>query len=509
MKKQKDIKFYLIWIALLAYLLILHRFVGIYFDDFGYFTLSYPHYIESISGNVRGGGGILNVFEFLKIHYMEWGGRVFYFGLELIIYKIGGIILLHIIQSLIITAILFTIYKIVNSKLHRPKLVSIIVCCLYGFFTAVVTKESIYWFSASVLYVWPMLPFLILIYKTRFKEEIELKDCIVICICAFTASWSQEQIALTVLAYTIILTIENFWKNHKIKISSLLYSISSLLGFLILYLAPGNFVRKNGDAFYSQGLVQILKISISNLLKGFFSQDNWIFLVLLFGLSSYIAFIIAKKLNKNNIDKNLHFILSIFLGVLSILLFYTKGSILTLAYNKSSFFVYVIFILLIQIIYLHFRYFFNSENLIILFSCIIILAPVLYSAYWVNRMAVPFIFLYFIISAFILTEILINKVKEYESIFIVLLICAVINAAITLGGYQREYQYVTSYNEEILYTASREKYKECSIKLKKCIDDRYTGLMPWVLPEGGGREFVEEEMRRYYDIDESVKFEWE
>ena len=56
MKKQRNIKMYIIWGSLLIYLLILHRFVGVYFDDFGYFTLSYPRYIESISGNQWGGG---------------------------------------------------------------------------------------------------------------------------------------------------------------------------------------------------------------------------------------------------------------------------------------------------------------------------------------------------------------------------------------------------------------------------------------------------------------------
>lgn len=503
MKKQRDIKMYIIWGSLLIYLLILHRFVGIYFDDFGYFTLSYPRYIESISGNQWGG---VELLKFLKIHYNEWGGRIFYFGIELLLYKIGGLNLLRISQAFIIAGILYTIYKIINSQINRPLLTSIIICCLYGFFTTV--GESLYWFSASVSYVWPMLPFFIVIYKTYFKEELLLKDHITICFCTFIASWSQEQIGFTVLIYIVILMIKNFMEKHKINIYSIIYFVSSVAGFLCLYLAPGNFVRKGGDAFYSQSLIKILQISISNLLYGFFSEYNWLLLILLFAMSSYIAFSIAKKLSKTLLDRNIHFIISIILGFIAIIIFYTKGEFFTFIYHKCPFSIYFIFIILVQMIYLHARYFFYTKNAMILFLCIMILIPCLYSSYWVDRMNVPFVFLYFLISGTIFIEVLSKKTKEYYSIFIVLLICASINSFMTLVGYGKEYIYVISGNEELLQKASKEEYQNCTIRLKACIDDRYTGLMPWVLGEGAGKDFVEEEMRRYYGIDSSVLFEW-
>ena len=74
-----------LFVLFFLFLCIQHQFVYLYFDDYGYASLTYGY-----TGNTAGMDySILDVFGFIKWHYLEWGGRVLYYLLGILSMRAG------------------------------------------------------------------------------------------------------------------------------------------------------------------------------------------------------------------------------------------------------------------------------------------------------------------------------------------------------------------------------------------------------------------------------------
>ena len=101
-------------------------------------------------------------------------------------------------QAVIIVLIGVLSGKIVSSltKANPYKCVALTMI-LYGTIHIKSLRDGVYWYSASVLYVWPMLPFLGSIFLYLCNEEKETGTKKAACILlTFLAAFSQEQIAV-------------------------------------------------------------------------------------------------------------------------------------------------------------------------------------------------------------------------------------------------------------------------------------------------------------------------
>lgn len=87
-----------------------HHYVTIYFDDYGYASLSYAGF----ENNAGMSYGLDEIFQFLKAYYLNWGGRVLYFFFEIIIFRLGGLPLMQVVQAVIIVLIVIISGKIVS-----------------------------------------------------------------------------------------------------------------------------------------------------------------------------------------------------------------------------------------------------------------------------------------------------------------------------------------------------------------------------------------------------------
>lgn len=238
-------------------IMIQHRYVFICFDDYGYASLTYG-WTENTAGMDY---GMKEIFQFLKWHYLNHGGRILYFFFEIICFKIGGTAFIQIIQATIVIMISILSGKIVAASIKCEEWQSISLCLiLYGTLCLRSVRDSVYWYSASVLYVWPLLPLLGCIWCAVLlkKKETHLRKGLFV-LMAFMAAFSQEQISVLMIVWITMFILfvgrEQKTRNGEIHIPIylVLAGISALLGGVITIMAPGNFVRAGTcDEYYSK-----------------------------------------------------------------------------------------------------------------------------------------------------------------------------------------------------------------------------------------------------------------
>lgn len=184
---------------------------------------------------------------YLNLRYFAWTGRmtsemIFYF-----IFRDGGFIW-KVINPLFITLMAYCISRIVLGKKNDQKnyIINCYICLGWLFFSKAVILDSVMWATGSVVYLWGMVfaLFAIIPYRDALKGEYSEKFSILYIILAILASMSEEQIALVVLTFAIVININLYLRDKKINKYLLIENIFIIIGTLILFLAPGNYVRK-------------------------------------------------------------------------------------------------------------------------------------------------------------------------------------------------------------------------------------------------------------------------
>ena len=265
MKENKKRIWCLMGCLLSLLIFVQHHYVYMYFDDFGYASLSYG-WTENKAGMSY---TLSDICKFLSWHYFNWGGRILYFFFEILTFRIGGLELIQSVQAIIVILICIVSGKIVTfvTKCDSNKTI-VLLLFLYGTINIETLRDGVYWYSASVAYVWPLLPFLGSIYfylllqtgETNFRKNMLM-------ILTFLAAFSQEQVAVIVITCDILLIFFSFFIGRKnyghrhIPGYLLGTGISAVLGGMITIVAPGNFMRAEGERyadFYSHSIEERL-----------------------------------------------------------------------------------------------------------------------------------------------------------------------------------------------------------------------------------------------------------
>lgn len=154
------------------------------------------------------------------------------------------------IQSLVIFGIVIYMYKIclyfTKKDSSVVSIVSLII--LYGLIPIDIMRDTVYWASASVCYIWSFLPLLMTIYYLMIfcdrNYKIRLRNYISILFLSFFAASSFEQSAAAMLIFLIAYPIYCLYNKIPIKVKlSLLAILSAGIGAAIQIFAPGNKIR--------------------------------------------------------------------------------------------------------------------------------------------------------------------------------------------------------------------------------------------------------------------------
>lgn len=487
---------------------IQHRYAFIFFDDYGYASLSYG-WNENTSGMAY---TLSDVFRFLKWHYFNWGGRVLYFFFEIMTIKIGGVELIQTVQAVIIILICIVSGKIVAILTECDEQQSIALSLiLYGTFTLRTVRDGIYWYSASVSYVWPLLPLLGCIYFMILldkKETVFRKYAAVLL--AFPAAFSQEQMSVLIIAWIAMIMLLTLWKQKKLsgKISIPLYyiciNVSAVAGGMITILAPGNFARASGelyDEYYSKHILVRLIENIGKIVNTNIGFWNWIFLIIMTIFCGTAATVYFKS-------RKIFTMTCIFAGYYIVEQFISNplviGAIVRVIW--AVFF----FAVLSMYYYRKENYWFLSMLMAgICSQGVMIVSPAIYTRCHTMMEFILHIMLAECIVSIVKSD-FINRIWRYNAGFhlftVILCLYALLNFCYIIVGY-KENDEINKINHYKLTEAGK-KYQEGNavekLELYKLYDDKYTTCMPYQ----EGYEYIEWWMKKYYELPLDVRFEW-
>ena len=289
MKKLTESKVCMIVSCILALLIaIQHQYVYMYFDDYGYASLSYvSHTWDQLGVSYN----FVDIMRFLAYHWLHWDGRQLYFFFEIVTFRLGGVELIQIVQAVVVILIGVFSGKLVAAETGKDSWKCIALSfAFYGLFDIATLNDGVYWYTASVLYVWPLLPLLAGIYLFAYgKEKCNKKIYMILCpVLFFMAAYSQEQMAVLTITCLWTMIVLELIKQRTIKFKAvpgvLLGSgISSLVGGVLCICAPGNFARAGGtryEDFYSKSFWQRIWEGICSVADINIGPYNWIFVIL-------------------------------------------------------------------------------------------------------------------------------------------------------------------------------------------------------------------------------------
>lgn len=501
MKKAEKRVMIFISCTIIFLILMQHHYVDMYFDDYGYASLSYAGYKNHAGMSY----GLVDIFQFLKAHYFNWGGRILYFFFEILIFRLGGLPLMQVIQAAIIILIGVVSGRIVSlvTKANPYKCVALAMV-LYGTIHIKTLRDGVYWYSASVLYVWPLLPLFGSIYLYLHNETkvsgVKKAACILL---TFFAAFSQEQIAvLDIVIYICIIFFRRMEKDGKIPKYLYGVSISAFSGGILTIFAPGNAVRAGSemyDEFYSKG---ILFRTVNNI--GYIINDN-------VGLYNCVFV----------------FFLTIFCGTAAAL--YMKNRVMAVTTTVfavlllTGMFIPVpkeigviigglwlaIFIPALALYYFKRKYYLFLSLLIagICTQIMMIVSPAI-----PLRLHTMFEFILHILMAECIVYLYRKSRKTKKGKvalrvgMIVLTLYSICNMAYVITGYKNNYEINQRNSHELIQAA-----KACEdgqtveeVVLYKLKNDTFAQMMPYQ----EGYHYIEVWMKNYYELPADTKFEW-
>lgn len=232
MKKQQTI-LYLVIIFII--MLILNIFTPLIADDYNYKYIHGTHHKVLVEN-------IFDVFISQYNHYMLWGGRTIA-HLIAQTFLIFPKIVFDIFNALCYTSIVYLIYYLATEKQDKPYLI-IAIHLLLWFFVPYFGEDFL-WLIGSCNYAWTlliMLSFLSIYKKNSLKNN--KRNIFLMLLFGIVTGWTNENTVpgLIIMITTFILIEKS--ENKKVtkwKISGL---IGSIIGFIILIAAPGNYARK-------------------------------------------------------------------------------------------------------------------------------------------------------------------------------------------------------------------------------------------------------------------------
>ena len=256
MSKKNQIILILLGIFLM--MLILNMFTPLIADDYSYsFKLNNERIVN-----------LIDVFNYQLWHYFNWGGMV-------IAHAIAQTFLIfpkdvfNVFNSIVYTLVVYLIYLNVkgDNKKDEPLFLLAIHFCLW--FLQPVFGQTCLWLVGSCNYLWTM--FFILLFLWFFRKNSKKNSAlkmILMFLFGIIAGWTNENTAfgLIVILVGIMLT-DKYQKHIKIlgyKISGL---IGTILGFIILIVAPGNFVRESSMSDESSLMIKLLKRIIDDTIS--------------------------------------------------------------------------------------------------------------------------------------------------------------------------------------------------------------------------------------------------
>ncbi len=514
-----------------GFLLAQYGQVFIYYDDYGYLSLSYGNTISQV---VRSDYNLVYMLKFLFRHYTYSNGRLLYLGVFLLSYLVGGLTMVRIVMATVILGIFVISYWVVWNSLRegmtegaiggaqlwesgwRPVLLAAFFCLLYGMFGIYYLRAGFYWFSASFIYAIPAITFLAFVMgyqKTAEQRSLsgrQMAGCMVL---AFLTGFSQEQWIAAVIGYILLLWGYRLWRGGKLHVSDGAVFVSALVGALPILTSPAVRTRmETHEAFMQTGVFQRGAATAAEVIRLFFSAENkkFIFLmVFLFGCMG--IYMVMKKIGNRLV--NLAFLAADAMVLVFAFLDQRRGIVI---YSECSdqrmiyLFFFVVFYTVQMAVFLWWCR--NVRQLLIHLAAFLSIACLVLVPETPYRVFLPYMLLTFSTFAYIFGVIFFSEGRRlFAAVGAAFFLAEAALSGQALLGTYRGYEVnmkVHRYNDAMLYAASDACRRGEDVKQVQLyqIPDKYCAQEMAYYP---GFEFMTGWMREYYDLPQAVELQYE
>lgn len=271
-------------------------------------------------------------------HYFTWGGRSIVHFLVQLFLMFDKCIFNVCNAGMYIISILL-IYLNITGKFKIDNRLLFFTSILFYILQPIIFETNL-WLTGSLNYMWGF--FFVLLCLLPFRMYIENKDCkflnsnmcmIIMFVIGILAGWSNENTAAALVGVIITFLIIYKFIIKRIPKFSISACIGSIIGFLIMILAPGNFVRSDSlssdDSFIITVLNRFIDITYNVL--------DTIPLPIIILLITYIIYL---AFNKEKIKLNIHLVY--ILGSLGAI----YSMILSPSFPTRSFYGVVVFLII-------------------------------------------------------------------------------------------------------------------------------------------------------------------
>lgn len=440
---QKNKIFLVIWGTFFLFLLLQYHIVYLYYDDFGFFSLSYG-YDANIPGTKMDWRSILDYF----IHsYTQVSGRLSVIILYILLGWLGGLNIVRVFLPVTILLIYLLIYRTIvaqKSDSRTQYFTLVFLCFSYGLFGIQIYNTGFYWFAATYVYIVPVAFFMI------FDQLYQNNKIFAPIVSFFLCLFSELMVAMS-LIYTTINIGNQIIHKRKVEKNHWFSLLTSLVATSIMLMSPASRGRMTNDSnisFYNMNLYEKIVRNGNLIINHFFflTGNVFVWFVLIVSLLMTIKMIIEKKFR----------IFYISLGISTVIIMY----LFSIEKIKNNIEHYMLFFLLyfICVFVGLFIYFMNSDfhmaTLVVGATStvgVLLIVPEI-----PIRTFIPCMFMFIMFGGRILTDFLYTK----QAMFIYILLIPFImintqNLHQVYKGYQSNVE-VLEYNDFKLTEANRQ-----------------------------------------------------
>lgn len=513
MKKEVKIGTALVFLAFYVFLVMQFSKVFVYYDDFGYLSLSYGNTVPDVIGSKY---TLSQLLTFMGKHYFYSNGRLFYLFLLGFLNMAGGLTAVQVFMATSVLAILVLVHYVVMRHIRpegwRPVLLAAFICLLYGTIGILIQRLGTYWYAASFLYVVPTAVFLVLavLYYETAEEEPQTWKKVACILLAFFAAFSQEEWLVAVIGYICMVIAFKILKKRRVRAYDYTTLAASVAGALPILTSPAVKMRMdNNSEFSNLPFIQKVLTNLRNIMNLFFSSDNQNYLaILLLALMALGAYMLVKRMRFPLIN-GLYLLVT---AALTGYLFLKLNRHVLGPGGHSEIMIWVLFFYLIAAAVQIIRVLYDRNQVLlgmIFLASILTLACLVVVPEIPQRVLLPFIYLSYALLGYLFCLILLERKSVVWGLagLAVLAAVSVPNLKNIYRGYRINYE-VHMYNDSVIRDSVRrirggEEIKEIKLfqnpdPLCSCemvYDENFSYMIFW--------------MDEYYDLPSDVELKYE
>lgn len=215
----------------------------------------------------------MGFFPWIQELYLLWSGRIVLTGLLAVFLNLP-ILIWKILNAFFLTYLVFGIESLTFKDLKLRLLIFSLILLI----PVQYMSSSAFWVTGSLNYLWPIssLVFILLRIKDMFHNIDQTNILFVFGLLATLISGNNEQTSLVSLVFLFIALIYRWLKYRTFKSKDIILWVFTLINFLILMLAPGNFIRYQAEMLLWKSNFEMYNL-VDQFMIGSFATLNVLF----------------------------------------------------------------------------------------------------------------------------------------------------------------------------------------------------------------------------------------